>query len=123
MTFRRNGLSGSLRLTFVLPCCYHSILHKGGAAILAAMAPPVLMRLGPFIQLVRGDTHMSATFIDKIASPIAGKVLECGYDFYIGQSRVVGGTTTDMVAYASHGVFVQIWIGAEDKLPRMARAR
>jgi len=42
--------------------------------------------------------------------------------FYIGQSRVVGGTTTDMVAYASHGVFVQIWIGAEDKLPRVARA-
>lgn len=42
--------------------------------------------------------------------------------FYIGQSRVVGGTTTDMVAYASHGAFVQIWIGAEDKLPRMARA-
>jgi hypothetical protein len=42
--------------------------------------------------------------------------------FYIGQSRVVGGTTTDMVAYASYGVFVQIWIGAEDKLPRMARA-
>ena len=42
--------------------------------------------------------------------------------FYIGQSRVVGGTKTDMVAYASHGVFVQIWIGADDKLPRMARA-
>ncbi|HEU4440349.1 MAG TPA: DUF2092 domain-containing protein, partial [Methylomirabilota bacterium] len=42
--------------------------------------------------------------------------------FYIGQSRVVGGTTTDMVAYASDGVFVQIWIGAEDKLPRMSRA-
>ena len=42
--------------------------------------------------------------------------------FYIGQSRVVGGTKTDMVAYASHGVFVQLWIGAEDKLPRMARA-
>jgi len=42
--------------------------------------------------------------------------------FYIGRSRVIGGTTTDMVAYASHGVFVQIWIGAEDKLPRMARA-
>ncbi len=42
--------------------------------------------------------------------------------FYIGQSRVVGGTTTDMVAYASDHVFVQIWIGAEDKLPRMLRA-
>jgi hypothetical protein len=42
--------------------------------------------------------------------------------FYIGQSRVVGGTTTDMVAYETHGTFVQVWIGAEDKLPRMARA-
>jgi len=41
--------------------------------------------------------------------------------FYIGQSKVVGGTTTDMVAYANNEVFVQIWIGAEDKLPRMLR--
>jgi hypothetical protein len=42
--------------------------------------------------------------------------------FYIGQSNVVGGTTTDMVAYANDDVFVQAWIGAEDKLPRMLRA-
>ena len=27
-----------------------------------------------------------------------------------------------MIAYASDGVFVQMWIGADDKLPRMARA-
>jgi hypothetical protein len=32
------------------------------------------------------------------------------------------GTTTDIVAYAGDGVFVQMWIGAQDKLPRMARA-
>jgi hypothetical protein len=38
--------------------------------------------------------------------------------FYIGQSKVVDGTTTDMVAYVTGDVFVQIWIGAEDKLPR-----
>jgi len=42
--------------------------------------------------------------------------------FYIGQSQVVGGTTTDMVAYANSDVFVQAWIGAEDKLPRRVRA-
>jgi len=42
--------------------------------------------------------------------------------FYIGQSKVVGGTTTDMVAYADKDVFVQVWIGTEDKLPRMVRA-
>src|SRR6266705_1426064 len=42
--------------------------------------------------------------------------------YYIGQSRVVGETTTDMVAYIDSGVFVQIWIGAEDKLPRLLHA-
>jgi hypothetical protein len=42
--------------------------------------------------------------------------------FYVGQSHVVGGTTTDIVAYDTGGVFVQIWIGAEDKLPRLMRA-
>jgi hypothetical protein len=42
--------------------------------------------------------------------------------FYIGQSKVVGGTTTDMVAFADSDVFVQVWVGAEDKLPRMVRA-
>jgi len=38
--------------------------------------------------------------------------------FYIGQSGVVGGTTTDMVAYVTADVFVQAWIGTKDKLPR-----
>ncbi|MEO8752092.1 MAG: DUF2092 domain-containing protein [Casimicrobiaceae bacterium] len=42
--------------------------------------------------------------------------------FYIGQSQVVGGATTDMIAYANADVFVQAWIGAEDKLPRRLRA-
>ena len=42
--------------------------------------------------------------------------------FYIGQSQVVGGTTTDMVAFVSDQVFAQIWIGADDKLPRRLRA-
>ncbi len=42
--------------------------------------------------------------------------------FYIGQSKVVGDTTTDMVAFANADVFAQIWIGADDKLPRKLRA-
>ena len=42
--------------------------------------------------------------------------------FYVGESGVVGDTTTDIVAYVSDDVFVQIWIGADDKLPRMLRA-
>ena len=42
--------------------------------------------------------------------------------FYIGPSAVVGGVKTDMVAWANNDVFMQIWIGADDKLPRRIRA-
>ncbi len=42
--------------------------------------------------------------------------------YYIGQSHVVGGTTTDIIAYVDGGVFLQMWVGAEDKLPRMIHA-
>ena len=58
-----------------------------------------------------------------VADPYKDMVAD-GLDlaFYIGQSQVVGGTTTDMVAYVTGGVFLQIWIGVEDKLPRMLRA-
>ncbi len=42
--------------------------------------------------------------------------------YYVGESHVVADTTTDIVAYAGDGVFVQMWVGAEDKLPRLVRA-
>src|SRR5271168_1020540 len=42
--------------------------------------------------------------------------------FYIGQSNVVGGVATDMIAYDTGGVFVEVWIGVDDKLPRQLRA-
>jgi len=42
--------------------------------------------------------------------------------FYVGQSSIVGGTKTDIVAYVTGNVFVQAWIGAEDKLPRRVYA-
>jgi hypothetical protein len=42
--------------------------------------------------------------------------------YYVGQSTVIGGTTTDIVAYVGDGVFVQMWVGVEDKLPRMIHA-
>jgi hypothetical protein len=42
--------------------------------------------------------------------------------YYVGQSHVVGGITTDIVAYVTNRVFIQAWIGADDKLPRILRA-
>jgi hypothetical protein len=57
-----------------------------------------------------------------VADPYGDIAKSLELAFYIGQSTVVGGTTTDMVAYVAHGVFIQAWIGAQDKLPRRARA-
>ena len=42
--------------------------------------------------------------------------------FYIGPSGVVGGVKTEMVAWANDDVFLQIWLGVDDKLPRRVRA-
>ena len=42
--------------------------------------------------------------------------------YYVGQSKVVGGVTTDIVAFAGSGIFAEIWVGAEDKLPRAIHA-
>jgi hypothetical protein len=57
-----------------------------------------------------------------VADPWRDIAEELDLAFYIGRSNVVGGTTTDMVAYATRGAFIQVWIGTEDKLPRRARA-
>jgi hypothetical protein len=42
--------------------------------------------------------------------------------FVVGQSKVVGGITTDVIALANEDIQAQVWIGAEDKLPRLYRA-
>ena len=57
-----------------------------------------------------------------VADPYADLAEGLKVAFYIGQSNVIGGTTTDMVAFANDGVFAQIWVGTEDKLPRKLRA-
>lgn len=57
-----------------------------------------------------------------IADPYAGMAEGLVRAFHVGQSQVVGGAKTEIVAFASAAVFVQIWIGAEDKLPRKMRA-
>ena len=57
-----------------------------------------------------------------VADPYAAMTNGAILAFYIGQSEVVGGVKTDMVAWANNDVFLQIWIGADDKLPRRIRA-
>ena len=63
----------------------------------------------PFSDLLVADPYAALTNGVKLA-------------FYVGTSAVVGGTKTDMMVWANDAVFVQIWIGADDKLPRRMRA-
>jgi hypothetical protein len=57
-----------------------------------------------------------------VADPYAALTDGAILAFYIGPSGTVGGVKTDMVAWANRDVFLQIWIGADDKLPRRVRA-
>ena len=63
----------------------------------------------PFTDLLVSDPYTALT---------DGAILA----FYIGPSSVIGGVKTEMVAWANKDVFLQIWIGADDKLPRRVRA-
>jgi hypothetical protein len=57
-----------------------------------------------------------------VADPYRDMAEGLRHAFEIGQSHVVGGTTTNMVAIADDRMFAQLWIGADDKLPRRIRA-
>jgi hypothetical protein len=70
--------------------------------------------------------HLSGTYFPFddliVADPYKDMAEGLRLAYYIGQSHIVGETTTDMVAYIDNGVFVEIWIGVEDKLPRLIHA-
>jgi hypothetical protein len=88
--------------------------------VAVADAPPTLDAM---LQAAYDSAAIYFPFTDVIVSdPYKDLAEGLQVAFYIGQSQVVGGTTTDMVSYANDKVFVQIWIGTEDKLPRMLRA-
>jgi hypothetical protein len=57
-----------------------------------------------------------------VADPYAALTEGAVLAFYIGPAGTVGGVKTEMVAWANNEVFLQIWIGADDKLPRRVRA-
>jgi hypothetical protein len=63
----------------------------------------------PFTDLIVADPY-------KDAAP--GMTLA----YYVGQSHYVDNTTTDIVAFVGDGVFAEMWIGVEDRLPRLVHA-
>jgi hypothetical protein len=88
--------------------------------IATADAPPTLDAA------LEAAYHLSGTyfpFTDLIVTD-PYKDMEPGLKlaYYVGQSHIVGDTTTDIVAYVESGVFIEVWLGAEDKLPRVIHA-
>ncbi len=60
----------------------------------------------PFVDFIVDDPYTAIT--EKLTSA-----------FIVGQSTVIGDTTTNIVAIANPNFQAQIWIGARDKLPRL----
>jgi hypothetical protein len=89
-------------------------------AVAVASAPPTIdLALKAFYD----QAAIYFPFTDLIVSDPYGDLAPgLKHAYYVGQSNVIGGTTTDIVAYAGDGVFVQMWVGAEDKLPRLMHA-
>ena len=84
-----------------------------------ADAPPTIDEM---LKVLYQRAAVSFPFDDVIASdPYQVFAPELRLAFYIGQSRLVGGTLTDMVGVANNVAQAQIWIGVEDKLPRLYR--
>ena len=69
-----------------------------------------------------GGGHLLSLHRRRGHDPYADIAEGLTHAFVVGQSKVVGGTTTDVVAIANDDIFAQLWIGADDKLPRRIRA-
>ncbi len=107
-----------------------SELYYDGKAMLAFVPAENLVAVAdapPTLDAALKAAYESAgiyyPFTDLIvADPYAALAEGAKLAFYVGPSGVVGGTQTDMVAWADDDVFLQIWVGVKDKLPRRIRA-
>ena len=87
--------------------------------VAVADAPPTIDKL---IDEAWDKAAIYFPFQDIIASdPFAELSKTLKSAFYVGRSIAVGGVQTDMVAIAGDDVAAEVWIGVEDRLPRLVR--
>ncbi len=80
-----------------------------------AEAPPTIDQM---LQALYGLSATYFPFTDVIvADPIGDLAPDVRLALYVGQSQVVGGTTTDVVMIADDTAQTQWWIGTDDHLP------
>ena len=95
--------------------------HPAENLVAATEAPPTIDGALEKLYKVSG-TYFPFTDI-IVADPWGDMSKGLTGAFYVSESNLVGGVTTDVVAYEDDGVFIQIWIGKDDHLPRMSRAQ
>jgi len=82
-------------------------------------APPTIDKL---LDAIWEKAAIYFPFTDVLASdPYAELSKGMKSAFYVGRSIAVGGTTTDMVAITGEDAASEVWLGAEDHLPRLIR--
>lgn len=97
-----------------------SAWSPGEGLIARAQVPP---SIDGALEAAHRIAHVYFPFADVVvADPFGDLAPHLRLAFYIGRTGAVGGVETDMVAYATDEVFVQAWIGVEDRLPRRFRA-
>lgn len=85
-----------------------------------ADAPPTIDAM---LQAAFKSAAIFFPFEDVLAAdPYAAMTNGAILAYVIGPSAVVGGAKTNMVAWANNDVHLQMWIGADDRLPRRIRA-
>ena len=88
--------------------------------VAVAPAPPTIDAM---LKAAYDQAAIYFPFADLIVSdPYADIADGLKVAFVVGQSQVVGDTTTDVIAVANDTVQGQLWIGAKDRLPRLFRA-
>ena len=88
--------------------------------VAVAAAPPTLEQM---LDTAWEKAAIYFPFADVIVSHPCDVFEKDGLNsaFYVGRSKVVGGTVTDMVAVTGDNIQAELWIGAEDHLPRLIR--
>ena len=98
------------------------VMAYSPAAQLVAIAPAP-GTIDQMLKAVYDEAGIYFPFADLIvADPYKDVADGLKLAFVVGRSEVVGGTVTDVIALANDAMQAQIWIGAEDHLPRMLRA-
>ena len=89
--------------------------------VATADAPPTIDKM---LDVAWDKAAIYFPFVDAISDdPFAAASKGLKSLYYVGTSIAVGGVKTDVIAGENDEIQAELWIGAEDHLPRLLRAR